>query len=282
MSQTLNNTITVQVTVKSPISKVWKCYTLPQHITGWNFASDDWQCSKSKNDLRVGGTFSSRMEAKDGSVGFDFGGFYTTIIDHELIQYTMGTPENPDRNAEVKFERLSEYETLVTVSFEPENENPREMQQDGWQSILNNFKNYTESTSSYETIIKAHVGKVWNTITTSEEWEHYMNNMKIVSDWKVGESIVFTCYNPDGSVMLWNDREMIWRGVIAEKVTNSRFVVDYDGSAGIKKETYEIEKIDEQTTKVTFIQVANDPETASGYDEGNKETLKLLKDYLEK
>jgi uncharacterized protein YndB with AHSA1/START domain len=194
----------------------------------------------------------------------------------------MGTSENPDRNVEVKFESLSEYETLGTVSFEPEDENPREMQQGGWQNILDNYKKYTESTNSYETIIKADVDKVWKAITTSEEWESYMNNMKIVSDWKVGESIVFTCYNPDGSVMIWNDREMIWRGVIAEKITNSRFVVDYDGSTGIKKETYEIVQVDEQTTNLKFIQVANDPDTARGYDEGNKETLKLLKDYLEK
>jgi uncharacterized protein YndB with AHSA1/START domain len=140
----------------------------------------------------------------------------------------------------------------------------------------------SESTNNYETIIKANVDKVWSVITTSEEWESYMKNMKIVSEWKVGESIVFTCYNPDGSVMLWNDKEMIWRGVIAEKVANSRFVVDYDGSSGIKKETYEVEEIDPNTTKLTFIQVANDIETAKDYDEGNKETLQNMKNYLEK
>jgi uncharacterized protein YndB with AHSA1/START domain len=145
MSQILNNPITVQVTLKAPISKAWDCYTQPQHIIGWNFASDDWQCPKSENDIRVGGVFTSRMEAKDGSVGFDFCGFYTAVIDHELIEYTMGTPQNPDRKAEVKFESISEGETKVTVSFEPEQENPIEMQQTGWQSILDNYKKYTES-----------------------------------------------------------------------------------------------------------------------------------------
>jgi uncharacterized protein YndB with AHSA1/START domain len=144
MSQLLNP-ITVQVTVKRPLSKVWDYYNLPEHVTGWNFASDDWCCPSARSDLRVGGSFSSRMEAKDGSSGFDFGGFYTDIIDQSLIKYTMGEPENPSRKAEVRFESLSDDETKVTVQFEPENENPVEMQQAGWQSILDNFKKYTQN-----------------------------------------------------------------------------------------------------------------------------------------
>jgi uncharacterized protein YndB with AHSA1/START domain len=138
------------------------------------------------------------------------------------------------------------------------------------------------STNNNEIKIKASVNKVWSAITTSKELESYMTNMKIISNWKVDSDIVYTCYYPDGSVMLWNDKEMIWKGVITEMVTNSRFVVEYDGSAGIKKETYEIEEIDTNTTKVVFTQEANDPETAKGYDEGNRETLKLMKEYLEK
>jgi uncharacterized protein YndB with AHSA1/START domain len=144
MSQTINSPITVQVIVKASISKAWDYYNVPQHITQWNFASEDWQCPKSENDLRVGGSFSSRMEAKDGSVGFEFEGFYTAVIDRELIQYTMGTPQSPNRKAEVIFEILSDEETKVTIRFEPEHENSMEMQQGGWQSILNNYKKYTE------------------------------------------------------------------------------------------------------------------------------------------
>ena len=125
--------ITVETLVKAPIAKVWSAYTTPEDIKQWNAASDDWHTTQSSVDLRVGGTFSSRMEAKDGSLGFDFAGTYTRIIPHELIEYSFG-----DRVAVVQF--LPEDQSVkVRVSFEAENEHPVEMQRDGWQSILNNF-----------------------------------------------------------------------------------------------------------------------------------------------
>jgi uncharacterized protein YndB with AHSA1/START domain len=159
MSQPLNNSITIQAIIQSNISKVWYYYTSPQHVTGWNFASLDWCCPSATNDLKVGGVFSSRMEAKDGSFGFDFGGFYTQVENEKLICYTMGKPEGEPvelaRKVEVIFETISDEETKITVNFEPETENPIEMQQVGWQSILDNFKQYTEQVYQDQTTMMA-------------------------------------------------------------------------------------------------------------------------------
>lgn len=132
--------ITVEATVNSAVEKVWKFWTLPEHITQWNNASDDWHTPKAENDLRVGGKFLSRMEAKDGSFGFDFCGTYDKVVPNKLIAYTMGD----GRKAEVIFTSKGNETGIVTV-FEAENENPVEMQKGGWQAILNNFKKYAEA-----------------------------------------------------------------------------------------------------------------------------------------
>lgn len=134
--------ITVESLVKAPIEKVWQCWTKPEHITKWNFASDDWHAPKADNDLRAGGKFSVRMEAKDGSFGFDFWGIYDEVVINKLLSYTMGD----GRKATVVFENKGG-ETLVKTIFEAESENPVDMQRDGWQAISNNFKNYVESLS---------------------------------------------------------------------------------------------------------------------------------------
>ncbi len=136
----MQNPITVEVSVKAPLEKVWELWTQPEHITQWNAASDDWHTPRAENDLRTGGKFSSRMEAKDGSFGFDFGGTYDEVKEHELIAYTMGD----GRQVRVTFVPLGNV-TLVKEDFEAESENSREMQQSGWQSILDNFKKYVES-----------------------------------------------------------------------------------------------------------------------------------------
>ena len=132
--------ITVESTIKAPVKKVWDYWTAPEHITKWNAASDDWHTPRAENDLRQGGKFSSRMEAKDGSIGFDFWGTYDTVKPNELIEYTMGD----GRKATVRFYEKGN-ETTVMESFEAENTHPVEMQKGGWQAILNNFKSYTES-----------------------------------------------------------------------------------------------------------------------------------------
>ena len=131
--------ITVQVAVPAPIDTVWRAYTTPADINLWNAASDDWQTTGATVDLRVGGKFSSRMEAKDGSMGFDFAGTYTKIVEHSLIEYDLGS-----RTVQVKFVPRSN-DVLVQVTFDAEDENAIEMQRDGWQAILDNFSRHVES-----------------------------------------------------------------------------------------------------------------------------------------
>ena len=134
--------ITVQAVVNVPVEKVWDAYTGPQHITQWNHASDDWHSPRAENDLRVGGRFTSRMEAKDGSIGFDFGGTYDEVVVNQRIAYTMDGDDK--RKVLVTFTPEGEA-TVVSVQFDPENENPLDMQLEGWQAILGNFKKYAES-----------------------------------------------------------------------------------------------------------------------------------------
>lgn len=130
--------ITVETTVAAPIAKVWSLYNSPEAIKKWNAASDDWHTTASTVDLREGGTFSSRMEAKDGSMGFDFAGTFTKIVEHQLIEYNFG-----DRKAKVSFTDTPAG-SKVTVSFDAETTYPIEQQQQGWQAILNSFKRYVE------------------------------------------------------------------------------------------------------------------------------------------
>jgi uncharacterized protein YndB with AHSA1/START domain len=131
--------ITIETIVNAPIEKVWDAWTKPEHITQWSFASDDWHTPWAKNDLRAGGSFSSRMEAKDGSMGFEFGGIYDVVTTNEYIEYTMGD----GRKVKTTF-TADGNSTKVVESFDAEQENPVEMQQAGWQAILDNFKKYTE------------------------------------------------------------------------------------------------------------------------------------------
>ena len=136
----MKNVITVSTEVRGSIKSVWESWTLPEHIVHWNFADDSWHAPAALNDLRVGGKFSYRMEAKDGSEGFDFSGVYTEIVALKVIAYTM----DDGRTARVTFEENGD-STIVTEVFEAEQMNPVEMQQAGWQMILDNFKRYTES-----------------------------------------------------------------------------------------------------------------------------------------
>lgn len=137
----MNSTkITVSAEISSDVKKVWDYYTMPEHITKWNFASDDWHCPKAENDLRVGGKFKSRMEAKDGSFGFDFEGIYDEVVVQKKIAYTM-----PDsRQVITNFENHRD-KTKVTTTFDAETENSIELQRTGWQTILDNFKKYVDA-----------------------------------------------------------------------------------------------------------------------------------------
>jgi uncharacterized protein YndB with AHSA1/START domain len=131
--------ISVQATISDGLETVWNCYTQPIHIVKWNFASPDWCCPSAENDMQVGGTYCARMEAKDGSFGFDFKGIYTAI--DPLKSFTYGFD---DRHVTVSFEEI-DGSTFVNIVFDPESENPIDLQRNGWQAILNNFKSYVES-----------------------------------------------------------------------------------------------------------------------------------------
>ena len=131
--------IKIEATISAAPSRVWAFWNKPEHITKWNFASDDWHCPKASNDLRVGGKYSARMEAKDGSFGFDFDVIYDEVVDQKKISYTMGD----GRKVTTEFESLGD-KTKITTVFDAEKQNSAEMQKNGWQAILNNFKKYAE------------------------------------------------------------------------------------------------------------------------------------------
>lgn len=136
----MSTPITVETVVNAPIQKVWDCYTKPEHIVGWAFASEEWEALQAENDVTVGGRFKTVMSAKDGSASFDFTGTYTAVTLNKTLDYTA----DDGRHVRVSFADTPEG-VRVTVSFEPESENPEEMQRGGWQSILDNFKKYTEN-----------------------------------------------------------------------------------------------------------------------------------------
>ncbi|WNR44074.1 SRPBCC family protein [Paenibacillus roseipurpureus] len=132
--------VTVEATVQAPVDRVWAYWTEPAHITKWNQASEDWHAPFAENDLQVGGKFITRMEAKDGSFGFDFGGVYDEVKHHEVIAYTIGD----GRKVNITFHSEGNA-TKIVETFDAETMNPVEMQQAGWQAILDNFKKYAES-----------------------------------------------------------------------------------------------------------------------------------------
>jgi uncharacterized protein YndB with AHSA1/START domain len=132
--------ITIESIVNAPIDKVWKLWTEPEHIKKWNNDSPDWHTPYAENYLKAGGKFSSRMEAKDGSFGFDFEGVYDEVKTNELISYTLGD----GRKVKITFS-VQDNKIKVVETFEAEDTNPIEMQRGGWQAILDNFKSYTES-----------------------------------------------------------------------------------------------------------------------------------------
>lgn len=134
------NPITIEAIVNAPIEKVWEYWSTPSHIEKWAFADASWEAYNASNDLRTGGKFSTTMAAKDKSAAFDFGGTYSNVVEHDTIEYDM----DDKRHVAIKFENTPEG-TKITQTFDPENENPIEMQRQGWQAILNNFKKYVEN-----------------------------------------------------------------------------------------------------------------------------------------
>lgn len=133
--------LTVTSEINKPLNEVWNFFNNPEHIVNWNFAHESWECPSAKNNLKVGGKLEVRMQAKDGSFGFNLVGIYDEVVENELLKYHF----EDHRNIEIIFEKLSDNKTKVTENFDPENMNPQDFQKDGWQAILDNFKKYSES-----------------------------------------------------------------------------------------------------------------------------------------
>lgn len=134
-------TITLTHTVLEPVEKVWDYYTTPEHIVKWNFANDKWHCPKAENDLRNGGSFNFRMEARDGSFGYDYAGVYEDVMPLQYIKATL----NDGRPVEVSFNRVDPQTTEIVKIFQPESQTPVEMQRDSWKHVLDNFGEYVEN-----------------------------------------------------------------------------------------------------------------------------------------
>jgi len=198
-----NTIITVAITINAPVEKVWDLWIGPEHIICWNFASDDWHSPKAENDLRVGGRFSYRMEPKDGGEGFDFSGEYTKVDKHSLIEYKL----DDGRNVQIIFSS-ADGKTTIKESFEAENENSVELQREGWQSILDNFRRYAENLNRFiplhfEILINASPEKVYKTMLDKKqysEWTAVFNPAShYIGSWEKGSKILFIGEDKDGN-----------------------------------------------------------------------------------
>jgi uncharacterized protein YndB with AHSA1/START domain len=220
----MKTTITMKATIGVPVEKVWNLWNNPQHIVNWNYASDDWHCPKAENDLRAGGKLKARMEARDGSFGFDFEGIYDEVKPNERIAYTIGD----GRKVTLDF-KSNGTSTTITEAFEAEGTNPVEMQRQGWQAILNNFKTYAEKVATkaespeklhYEIVIGEKPEKVYTDMLadkTYREWTKIFNaTSRFEGSWEKGSKIVFLGNDEQG-----NEGGMVSR--IKENIP-SRFV----------------------------------------------------------
>lgn len=196
-------TVTVHAEIKAPVVRVWEYWTSPEHIIRWNQASDDWHTPYAENDLRTGGRFKSRMEARDGSMGFNFTGEYTLVDPLKDIRYTM----DDGRHVEIRF-AAGEEGTTVTETFEAEAEHPVEMQRAGWQAILDNFRKYTERSLqfiplTFEVAIQAkpaHVYRVMLDKKLYSDWTSVFNpTSRFEGSWDKGSKILFLGTGEDGS-----------------------------------------------------------------------------------
>lgn len=202
MIATEKNIITISTTVNAPVEKVWTYWTKTEHIVRWNNASPDWHTPRAENDLREGGRFTSRMEARDGSMGFDFGGEYTKVEEGKEIAYRM----DDDRTVQVWFTSEGD-KTHIKESFEAENTHSEDMQRTGWQAILDNFKQYVESSNKteklhFEITINAPVEKVYNLMLDKNSYKQWTSEFDPSSfykgTWEKGSKILFIGIGKDG------------------------------------------------------------------------------------
>jgi uncharacterized protein YndB with AHSA1/START domain len=225
--------ITVETKVNAPVEKVWIFWTDPKHIIHWNNASLDWHTPRAQNDLRVGGRFLSRMEARDGTMGFDFSGEYTKVTLNKQIFYTM----DDGREARISFSSNGN-QTSIKETFEAEHENTVELQRNGWQSILNNFKKYIEAYDKhkpirYEILISASPERVYDTTIgekTYSKWTSEFNpTSHFVGSWEKGSKILFIGTDQDGS-----EGGMV--SSIRENIPNEFISIEHQGILQLGKE----------------------------------------------
>ncbi|HEV7332147.1 MAG TPA: SRPBCC family protein [Flavisolibacter sp.] len=203
MTTTETTLVTVAATIQAPVQKVWTLWTDPQHIVNWNFASEDWHSPKAEADLREGGRFSYRMESKDGSMGFDFSGTFTRVDENRELSFTI----HDGRKVQIFFIPYGN-ETTIKETFEAEGSHPVEMQRQGWQAIMHNFKTYAEApgtlkTIHFQTIIKAPVEKVYKTMLDQEsyqEWTAVFNpGSRYEGSWETGAKLHFIGEDKEGN-----------------------------------------------------------------------------------
>lgn len=242
MEKAMKTKITVRAAITTPLEKVWKLWTSPEHITQWNNASEDWHTPTATNDLRVGGKFLSHMAAKDGSMGFDFEGIYTKVDLHRVIEYGM----SDGREVKIKFTEDGN-ETIVEETFDAEDSNPVEMQREGWQAILDNFKKYVESNSSFDKLtfeihIQAPVDKVYATMLDQEHYKTWTSAFNPTShfkgSWDVGSKILFIGCDDEG-----NEGGMVSR--IRENIPNEFVSIEHIGLLQGDKEITSGKEIEE-------------------------------------
>lgn len=266
MQNSKKELVTIVAKVNAPIEKVWELWTGPEHIIKWNTANDDWQTTNSQNDLKIGGKFSSRMEAKDGSFGFDFGGVYDEVDEHERIVYTMGD----DRKVWTTFTKI-DGGTEVISTFEAESENPVDMQKAGWQSILDNFKKYSENSRNwvklkFDVKIDAPVDLVYSKMIGKDSYSQWTTEFNPTSNfkgsWDKGSRILFVGCDADG-----NEEGMVSR--IKENIPNKFISIEH---LGLIKGTEEI------TTGEEVEKWAGGLENYYFYSIGNKTKLEVICD----
>lgn len=266
MQNSKKELVTIVAKVNAPIEKVWELWTGPEHIIKWNAASEDWHTTSAENDLRIGGKFTSRMEAKDGSFRFDFGGVYNEIDEHERIVYTMGD----DRKVWTTFTKI-DGGTEVISTFEAESENPVDMQKAGWQSILDNFKKYSENSRNwvklkFDVKIDAPVDLVYSKMIGKDSYSQWTTEFNPTSNfkgsWDKGSRILFVGCDADG-----NEEGMVSR--IKENIPNKFISIEH---LGLIKGTEEI------TTGEEVEKWAGGLENYYFYSIGNKTKLEVICD----
>jgi uncharacterized protein YndB with AHSA1/START domain len=242
MTTSTKTKITVSALIHAPVEKVWLFWTNHRYIIHWNNASDDWHTPKSENDLKVGGRFLSRMEARDGSSGFDFTGKYGKVHEYRLIEYTL----DDGRNVKISFVPDGNI-TTVTEEFEAEQENPAEMQKEGWQAILDNFKRFVESPHKqgvmhFEVTVGTTADKVYHTMlddNTYSEWTSVFDpTSHFKGSWEKGSKILFLSSDNDGAL-----RGMVSR--IKENVPIRFLSIEHVGIVEKGKETLSGKKVTE-------------------------------------